>query len=215
MIFSVHDSEELPIEDLDATKDVIASEYEGCTVVIHPPESEGYQKMLREETLGSNVKDAQYDDRYFHQPKEVLDMMNEGERFPFAKLTPLNVGDPAATGQQPITFHREFMAGACNASLLKPESTGISEDAKRRVKLFERKITWPIGAYTANTKGYDFIREAVAQYIYDRDGQEYYSVYYDNIYLTNGTQEGIRHMLHLLLRHGSNDAVMMPVPHDP
>jgi hypothetical protein len=38
------------------------------------------------------------------------------------------------------------------------ESDKISEDAKKRARLFASNTTSPMGAYTSNSKGYDFVR---------------------------------------------------------
>ena len=47
----------------------------------------------------------------------------------------------------------------------------------------------PVGAYTGNSKGYQFVREKIAKFITERDGV---SADPNDIYVTNGASEGVR-----------------------
>jgi aspartate/methionine/tyrosine aminotransferase len=69
----------------------------------------------------------------------------------------------------------------------------------------------PIGAYTGNSKGYQIVREKVAQYISQRDGVEANP---NHIYMTNGASEGVRTAFSMLIRD-SKDGVMIPIPQYP
>jgi aspartate/methionine/tyrosine aminotransferase len=68
-------------------------------------------------------------------------------------------------------------------------SKDISPDASKRAKKYQELIT-PTGAYTSNSKGYNYVREKVAEFIKERDGVP--STSPDHIYLTNGASEGVR-----------------------
>jgi aspartate/methionine/tyrosine aminotransferase len=93
-----------------------------------------------------------------------------------------------------------------NPSLMK--SSDISEDARNRASQYSKLMGSPIGAYTGNSKGYQVVREKVAQYISQRDGVQADP---NNIYMTNGASEGVRTAFNLLIRKES-DGVMIPIP---
>lgn len=67
-----------------------------------------------------------------------------------------------------------------------------------------------MGAYTGNSKGFDFVRESIARFIEERDGPAV-KANVDNIYLTNGASEGVRQAFTILLRD-QLDGVMVPIP---
>jgi len=69
-----------------------------------------------------------------------------------------------------------------------------------------------MGAYTSNSKGYQFVREKVAEFIRKRDGLDKCDA--DNIYLTNGASEGVRLAFSLLIRD-QKDGIMVPIPQYP
>lgn len=68
-----------------------------------------------------------------------------------------------------------------------------------------------MGAYTTDSRGWTYAREAAAKYISKRDGVKANA---DNIYLTNGASEGVRTCMTALLRD-SNDGVLCPIPQYP
>lgn len=70
-----------------------------------------------------------------------------------------------------------------------------------------------MGAYTSNSKGHMFIREAVANYIEKRDGPAV-KANWNNIYMTNGASEGVRTAFKLLIRD-QRDGVLVPIPQYP
>ena len=93
-----------------------------------------------------------------------------------------------------------------NPNLIK--SSDISEDARNRAAHYSMLMGSPIGAYTGNSKGYQFVREKVARFISERDGVQADP---NNIYMTNGASEGVRTSFNLLIRKES-DGVMIPIP---
>jgi aspartate/methionine/tyrosine aminotransferase len=87
----------------------------------------------------------------------------------------------------------------------------ISDDAKKRIDFYNRHQSSPVGAYTTNSKGWTFAREAVAKYISNRDGVQADP---EHIYLTNGASEGVRLIMSALIRD-SNDGMLVPIPQYP
>ena len=57
--------------------------------------------------------------------------MAAGQKFPFKKMTPCNIGNPQAVGQGFMTFNREVLSGALNPALL--TTNALSEDSKKRI----------------------------------------------------------------------------------
>ena len=52
------------------------------------------------------------------------------------------------------------------------ETDFISNDVKRRVNFYMNEQTSPVGAYTTDSRGWLYARDAVAKYISERDGVE-------------------------------------------
>lgn len=87
----------------------------------------------------------------------------------------------------------------------------ISEDAKNRIYFYQTHQQSPVGAYTTNSKGWTYTREAVAHFISKRDGVKSNP---DNVYISNGASEGCRAALMMLIRN-ANDGVLVPIPQYP
>lgn len=90
--------------------------------------------------------------------------------YPFTKTTQLNIGNPQSVGQGVITFNREVLSGLMYLPLAAESSTALSEDAKKRVNKLSTLCTSPIGAYTGDSKGYEYVRQTVSDFINKRDG---------------------------------------------
>lgn len=97
-----------------------------------------------------------------------------------------------------------------NPALL--ESSSISEDARLRAKSYANKMETPMGAYTSNSKGFNFVREKVAEFISKRDNVKPFDS--GNIYLTNGAGEGVKLLFNMLIG-SKNDGIMIPIPQYP
>jgi aspartate/methionine/tyrosine aminotransferase len=69
-----------------------------------------------------------------------------------------------------------------------------------------------VGAYTTNSKGWTYAREAVAHFIAKRDG--FYHSNADNVYISNGASEGVRAALMVAIRN-EKDGVLVPIPQYP
>jgi aspartate/methionine/tyrosine aminotransferase len=92
------------------------------------------------------------------------------------------------------------------------DSDMISDDAKNRIYYYQTHQQSPVGAYTTNSKGWTYTREAVANFIAKRDG--FYHVNPDHIFIGNGASEGCRAALQMAIRDG-NDGVLVPIPQYP
>jgi len=55
-----------------------------------------------------------------------------------------------------MTFNREVLSASLHPALLNTDA--ISEDAKERVRMFNSNVSSPMGAYTGNSKGFEFVR---------------------------------------------------------
>jgi len=78
-------------------------------------------------------------------------------------------------------------------------SNALSHDAKERIKKYQKLIS-PLGAYTSNSKGFQYARDQIAQFIAQRDNIPVSNVDPNNIYLTNGASEGVRTAFSMLIR---------------
>jgi aspartate/methionine/tyrosine aminotransferase len=132
--------------------------------------------------------------------------------YPFTKTTQLNIGNPQSVGQGIITFNREVLAGLMYLPLAADNSTALSVDAKNRVKKLSTLCTSPMGAYTGDSKGYEYVRETVADFINKRDGLKGTDMASSSrIYLGNGASEACRTSLQAIIRNDT-DGVLVPIP---
>ena len=144
-----------------------------------------------------------------------------------------NIGNPQALGQSPISYSRQVI------SLLEEPSKIARE---REIKaLFEEnpfsnlkekdfiadeildlsdeilvKTGKGLGAYT-ESKGYFFVREAIADFIDKRDGftsESRLRANPEHIFLTDGASDGAKRVLDLLIAK-KTDGVMIPIPQYP
>jgi len=142
-------------------------------------------------------------------------------------IIPCNIGNPQALGQQPITFYREVIslleepgriarerrlravAGVAPGDLVDEYVLDVAERVLAELKT-------GLGAYS-ESKGPHFIRQAVANYIDQRDavdGRVAVASDPDRIFLTNGASEGVMFLLEILIT-GPQDGVMIPIPQYP
>ena len=69
-----------------------------------------------------------------------------------------------------------------------------------------------MGAYTSNSKGWNYVRRSVAEFINRRDGVTDSDE--DKVYMTNGASEAIRIIFSALVRD-ANDGILVPIPQYP
>jgi hypothetical protein len=128
---------------------------------------------------------------------------------PFDEVILCNIGNPQSVGQKPFTFFRQVLAGCMYPDLV--DSGALPADAAARVKKILSGMAGGVGAYSGS-KGVDSIRESVADYIQRRDGGERQDI--ENIFLTSGASEGIKTIMQLATRDGS-DGILIPTPQYP
>lgn len=169
-------------------------------------------KVLCKDTIGDNVKNAEYAVRgaIVQLAGEISERIKKGEKFPFDKLLYCNIGNPLSLGQPTLTFDREVISVALNPKLM--DSPEISKDAKERAKKFLDEVKYPcaMGAYTSSP-GLLCVRESIKKYIEERDG---YPSDVNKIFLTDGASDGVKTIFNCLLR-GPQDGVMIPIPQYP
>jgi alanine transaminase len=164
----------------------------------------GYTRVLTKETIGENVRNAEYAIRgYIVQlADELAARMKKGEKLPFKKFFPCNIGNPLTLGQPTLTFDREVVAAALRPGLL--DSASISHDAKERARRFITHMAYPpaIGAYTESA-GIPMVLESVKKFIEERDGHPANA---SDIFLVNGASDGVTTLLNTVIS-GPKDAV--------
>ena len=128
------------------------------------------------------------------------------------KIIYCNIGNPQALKQRPLTYLRQLLSLVEYPELLDEPSVAklIPADIIQRAKRILADYPSGTGAYTQST-GIPFIRQAVAEYIKQRDG---IATHRDCIILTDGASKGVQAVLLALLKE-SNDGYMIPVPQYP
>src|SRR5512136_2324026 len=122
-----------------------------------------------------------------------------------------NIGNPQSLGQRPLTFVRQILALAEYPELLEgPAGASFPEDARAAARLVLRESKHGLGAYT-ESKGYRFVRQAVADFVHQRDG---IPADPEAVLLTDGASKGVQSVLRLLV-DGPSDGVMIPIPQYP
>jgi len=121
-----------------------------------------------------------------------------------------NIGNPQALEQKPLTWVRQVLA-LCEYPALADQAPKLfPADVVEAAQTIITGSRFGVGAYS-ESKGVRCIREAVAQFIKERDGIEADP---DAIYLTDGASKGVQAALRMLLAHPS-DGIMVPIPQYP
>lgn len=164
------------------------------------------QKSLTVETMNENMRKCRYEVRgeiYLaglrrsQQGKEIIN---------------LNVGNPQALGQKPLTFNRQVLALLMAPFLLEDPivANTFPADAVSRARTYLSKLNGGLGAYS-DSKGNPFIRQEISDFITRQTGQASSP---DNIFVSNGASECARMLLAALIR-GPTDGIMVPIPQYP
>jgi len=144
-----------------------------------------------------------------------------------------NIGNPQALGQPPLTYHRQVISLIEEPAKIErerelkeifeesPASSLRYEDfVSEEILTLSEKILAEtgkgVGAYT-ESKGYFFVRKAIADFINRRDGFALKSDLRANpeqIFLTDGASDGAKRVLDLLIAQ-KTDGVMIPIPQYP
>jgi len=121
-----------------------------------------------------------------------------------------NIGNPQSLGQKAITWNRQILA-LCEYPALMDLAPGVfPADVMETAKAILAGTKHGLGAYS-ESRGVRFIREAVAEFILERD---HIGVDPDAIFLTDGASKGVQTILRLLLG-SSHDGIMVPIPQYP
>ena len=121
-----------------------------------------------------------------------------------------NIGNPQALDQKPLTYGRQILALCQYPALFEQAPQLFPSDVLATAKAVLKGTKHGVGAYS-ESKGVRFIREAVAQFIQERDGIQADP---EAIYLTDGASKGVQTALRILIS-GPNDGIMIPIPQYP
>jgi aspartate/methionine/tyrosine aminotransferase len=122
-----------------------------------------------------------------------------------------NIGNPQSLGQKPLTWVRQVLALAEYPALLDLVPAGtFPADAVDTARHIATRSQHGLGVYT-ESKGFRFIREAVASFIRERDGLEADP---EAIFLTDGASKAVQSVLRMLIS-GPGDGVLIPIPQYP
>jgi aspartate/methionine/tyrosine aminotransferase len=161
--------------------------------------------VIRHEDIGRQVREAEYAVR-----GPIVARAQELER-QGRKIVYCNIGNPQSLGQRPLTWVRQVIALAEYPELLDRAPPGLfPEDALAMGRRVLAETQHGLGAYT-ESKGYRFVREAVAEFIHARDGIRADP---DAIFLTDGASKGVQAALRLLVAD-ERDGIMIPIPQYP
>ncbi len=177
--------------------------------------------------VNSNILEMEYAVRG-PIPQRAAVLQKEGK-----KIIPCHIGNPQALGQVPLTYLRQVLslledpAKIDRERQLKSmfeentysdlnEGDFISEDILQLSEEILAASKTGMGAYT-ESKGMLFIREAIADFINQRDGfhpGNGLAADAENIFLTTGASQGVYFVVDLLIA-AENDGIMIPIPQYP
>jgi aspartate/methionine/tyrosine aminotransferase len=148
-------------------------------------------------------------------------------------IIPCNIGNPQALGQTPLTYLRKVLSLVEHPVLIArerqikdlfeetpghplKEENFLSEDILSLSETILSQSVTGTGAYT-KSKGFDFIRRAIADFIDRRDGcpdGDCQPANPEHIFLTNGASQGATFIIEVLIS-GKKDGIMIPIPQYP
>jgi aspartate/methionine/tyrosine aminotransferase len=121
-----------------------------------------------------------------------------------------NIGNPQALEQKPLTYIRQLLALCEYPELLNQAKGLFPADVVEAAELVLKGSRHGLGAYS-ESKGVKLVREAVADFIRERDGIQSDP---ESIFLTDGASKGVQTILRLLIA-GERDGIMIPIPQYP
>ena len=121
-----------------------------------------------------------------------------------------NIGNPQALEQKPLSWVRRVLALCEYPQLAELAPAAFPADAVDAMKRIMAGSRFGLGAYS-ESKGVRCVREAVAEFIRERDGIDADP---DSIYLTDGASKGVQAALRMLLAD-PQDGIMVPIPQYP
>jgi aspartate/methionine/tyrosine aminotransferase len=161
--------------------------------------------VIRIEDVDRAVREAEYAVR-----GPIVTRAQELER-QGRRIIYCNIGNPQSLGQRPLTWVRQVLSlveWPEVADLLPPGA--VPADVVETARRVLRASAHGLGAYT-ESKGYRFVREAVAEFIRERDG---IAADPDGVFLTDGASKGAQSVLRILIG-GPSDGIMIPIPQYP
>jgi len=131
------------------------------------------------------------------------------------KVIYCNIGNPQALGQKPLSYVRQTLALTEWPELIAAAPEAFPPDILARAKAILSESKYGLGAYS-DSKGLKFIREAIAEFIHERDSDKTLEVNADpeHIFLTDGASKGVQAALRLLIA-SDHDGIMIPTPQYP
>jgi aspartate/methionine/tyrosine aminotransferase len=161
--------------------------------------------VIRIEDVNRAVRDAEYAVR-----GPIVTRAQELER-QGRHIIYCNIGNPQSLGQKPLTWVRQVLSLVEWPEIADKLPAGaVPADAVETARRVLRASRHGLGAYT-ETKGYRFVREAVAEFIHARDE---IAADPEAIYLTDGASKAAQAVLRILI-DGPRDGVMIPIPQYP
>lgn len=161
--------------------------------------------MIRIEDVDRAVRDAEYAVR-----GPIVARAQELERRG-RRIIYCNIGNPQSLGQKPLTWVRQVLSLVEWPELAEKLPAGaVPADVIETARRVLGASGHGVGAYT-ESKGYRFVREAVAEFIHARDG---IAADPDAIFLTDGASKGAQSVLRILIG-GPRDGIMIPIPQYP
>ena len=121
-----------------------------------------------------------------------------------------NIGNPQSLGQKALTWNRQILALCEYPALMDAAPGAFPADVIETAKAVLNGTRHGLGAYS-ESRGVRFIREAVAEFILERD---HIGVDPDAIFLTDGASKGVQTILRLLLA-SPQDGILVPIPQYP
>jgi aspartate/methionine/tyrosine aminotransferase len=121
-----------------------------------------------------------------------------------------NIGNPQSLGQKALTWNRQLLALCEYPELMDRAPGAFPADVIEAAKAILAGTRHGLGAYS-ESRGVRFIREAVAEFILERD---HIGVDPESIFLTDGASKGVQTILRLLIG-GPGDGIMVPIPQYP
>lgn len=159
-------------------------------------------------------------------PQRAAEMKRQGRA-----TIPCNIGNPQALGQSPLTYYRQILSLVEEPSKIVRERqikdlfeetphSSLKEDdfiSEYVLGISEKILAQSgtgTGAYT-ESKGFFFIREAIAKFINQRDGHVgQQRANPEQIFLTDGASDAAKRVLNLLIAD-KTEGIMIPIPQYP
>ena len=159
---------------------------------------------IRIHDISKAVREAEYAVRGA-VPVRAQELENQGKRIIYC-----NIGNPHSLGQKPLTYLRQILA-ICEWPELADRAPGaFPADVLETARTALQGSRHGLGAYS-ESKGMRFVRQAVADFIRQRDGID---TDLEAVYLTDGASKAVQAALQVLIT-GPGDGIMIPIPQYP